>query len=71
MPVERQPFDTAPLAPVETLTPIEPPAPPPVIAVAPQPAEPPPPPPPPPASLIPTISADAPPDKPKRGWWRR
>jgi len=24
-----------------------------------------------PASIVPAISADAPPEKPKRGWWRR
>jgi ribonuclease E len=27
--------------------------------------------PPPPSVAIPTISTDAPPEKPKRGWWRR
>jgi ribonuclease E len=26
---------------------------------------------PPSAVVVPTISADAPPEKPKRGWWRR
>ncbi|GEP53718.1 Rne/Rng family ribonuclease [Reyranella soli] len=72
MPVEHAPYDaSAPVAPpvnVEAAPPppLEPPAPPIVVAAAPQP-EPPPPPPPPPA--VPVI--DAPPEKPKRGWWRR
>jgi ribonuclease E len=54
--------------------PMAPMAPPPeqIVASAPQPVAPPPAPePPPPAVVIPTISADAPPEKPKRGWWRR
>ncbi|MCX7366865.1 MAG: ribonuclease E/G, partial [Alphaproteobacteria bacterium] len=51
--------------------PAPPPAPPPVFAAAPQPPQPEAPPPPPPPPAIPTISTDAPPEKPKRGWWRR
>jgi len=43
------------------------PPPEPVIAQAPQPVAAPEPPPP----VVPTILADAPPEKPKRGWWRR
>ena len=71
MPVERAPYDPAPPVPappvnVEAATPPPPPAPP-VYVSAPQP------PPivePPPAPAIPATS-DAPPEKPKRGWWRR
>jgi ribonuclease E len=66
MPVEHAPYDASPpvAAPVNVeaapppLTPPEPP----VVAVAPQPEPPPPPP-------VPVI--EAPPEKPKRGWWRR
>src|SRR5262245_25030240 len=67
MPIEQAPFDAgAPPAETAPPPPTEPPAPPPVIAQAPQPAEPPPPPPPP---AVPVITA--PPENPKRGWWRR
>jgi ribonuclease E len=45
------------------------PPPEPIVASAPQPVVPAPEPP--PAVIIPTISTDAPPEKPKRGWWRR
>jgi ribonuclease E len=60
---------SAEAAPVYVAPPIAPP-PEPVVAQAPQPVpaetrEPPPPP------VVPTILADAPPEKPKRGWWRR
>ena len=53
----------------DTPAPPPPPPPVPVFATAPEPApapaaEPPPP-------VVPVISADAPPEKPKRGWWRR
>ncbi|MBS0539746.1 MAG: Rne/Rng family ribonuclease [Proteobacteria bacterium] len=75
MPVEHAPFEAAPVAtpiaaPVEPpVMPVMAPPPEPVVASAPQPvpaaAEPP------PAPVVPTISADAPPEKPKRGWWRR
>jgi ribonuclease E len=71
MPVEHAPYDASPpVAPpvnVEAAVPppMEPPAPPIVVAAAPQPEPPPPPPPP----AVPVI--DAPPEKPKRGWWRR
>jgi ribonuclease E len=41
-------------------------APPEPVAAAPEPEPTPPPPP-----VVPTISADTPPEKPKRGWWRR
>lgn len=66
MPVEHAPYDASPpvAAPVNVeaapppLTPPEPP----VVAAAPQPEPPPPPP-------VPVI--EAPPEKPKRGWWRR
>jgi len=69
MPIEQAPFDAgAPPAETAPPPPTEPPAPPPVIAQAPQPAEPPPPPPPPPPA-VPVITA--PPENPKRGWWRR
>ena len=76
MPVEHAPFDPSP-APataieppinIEAVPPPEMPAPPPpVAAAAPQPM--PEPPPPPPVPAVPVI--DAPPEKPKRGWWRR
>jgi len=76
MPIEHAPFEPQPsisaVAPSSPPPPIAPP-PEPVVAQAPQP-EPEPvqvEPPPPPAVVIPTISADAPPEKPKRGWWRR
>ncbi|HKV14903.1 MAG TPA: Rne/Rng family ribonuclease [Reyranella sp.] len=79
MPVEQPSFDAPAMAAAEGIVPppsqIAPPAEP-VVAAAPQPvpaqsevqtqAEPPP-----PAVVIPTISADTPPEKPKRGWWRR
>jgi ribonuclease E len=78
MPIERPPYESQPAMTSETLVPPPPPiapvftptvAPPsePVFAQAPQPApaEPPPPP------VVPTISVDTPPEKPKRGWWRR
>ncbi len=62
--------DAAPVAPPVVMAP----PPEPVVAQAPQPvasnsdgdAEPAPPPP-----VVPVISADLPPEKPKRGWWRR
>ena len=44
------------------------------VAVAPPSPQPEPaasPPPPPPPAAVPSISADTPPEKPKRGWWRR
>ena len=79
MPVEQPSFGAQARASAEGIVPppsqIAPPAEP-VVAAAPQPvpaqsevqtqAEPPP-----PAVVIPTISADTPPEKPKRGWWRR
>ena len=72
MPVERVPYEAAP---VETAYAPPPPpmAPPPeqIVASAPQPVAPPPAPEPPPPPVIPTIAVDAPPEKPKRGWWRR
>ncbi len=77
MPVEHAPYDAAPAALMEAPEPppAPPMAPPPeqIVASAPQPVEPPPPPAPEPipATIVPTISADAPPEKPKRGWWRR
>ena len=79
MPVERPPFEPPAETVAESVAPPPPPlAPPPepIVAAAPQPVPPPaelPPPaePPPPAVVIPTISTDAPPEKPKRGWWRR
>ncbi len=75
MPVERAPYDPAPIAAVEAAPPPPPPmAPPPerIVASAPQPVPmPTPTPEPPPPPIVPTISADAPPEKPKRGWWRR
>ena len=78
MPVEHPPFQPQLAMNTEAAAPPAPPsiAPPPapVVAQAPQPmpepvevhAEPPP-----PAVVVPTISTDAPPEKPKRGWWRR
>jgi hypothetical protein len=48
-----------------------PPPPPEPIAMQAPPPQPEPAPDPIPASIVPTISADAPPEKPKRGWWRR
>jgi ribonuclease E len=79
MPVEQPPFQPHAAMNTEAASPPAPPsiAPPPepVVAQAPQPMPEPiqaqPEPPPPPAMVIPTISADAPPEKPKRGWWRR
>jgi ribonuclease E len=76
MPVEHPPFEPHLAMSTEAAAPPPPsiaPPPVPVVAQAPQPvpvevqAEPAPPPPP----VVPTISADAPPEKPKRGWWRR
>jgi ribonuclease E len=79
MPVEQQPFAPAMTAdsvppPPPSIAPAIAPPPEPVVAQAPQPvpepvevrAEPPQ-----PSVVVPTISADAPPEKPKRGWWRR
>jgi ribonuclease E len=79
MPVEQPPFEPHAVMNTEAASPPPPPsiAPPPepVVAQAPQPVPEPvvaqPEPPPPPAVVIPTISTDAPPEKPKRGWWRR
>ncbi|TBR30641.1 MAG: Rne/Rng family ribonuclease, partial [Reyranella sp.] len=71
MPVEQAPFDPGPPVNVEAAPP-PPPAPEPVVASAPQPIaipEPEPVPAPPPPPPVPVI--DAPPEKPKRGWWRR
>jgi ribonuclease E len=63
MPVERPPYDPGPPVNVEAAPPPPPPEPPPpIVASAPQPEPPPPPP-------VPVI--EAPPEKPKRGWWRR
>jgi len=76
MPVERPPYEPSPAVSVEAANvetalepaPIVAPSPEPVFAAAPQPPAPasevPPP-------VVPTISADTPPEKPKRGWWRR
>ena len=79
MPVERPPFEPPAEAVAESVAPSPPPfAPPPepIVAAAPQPVPPPVEPsppvePPPPVVVIPTISTDTPPEKPKRGWWRR
>jgi ribonuclease E len=78
-PRERDSHDPGPPVNVEAV--VTPPPPVPVFVAAPPPAPmvmqaPPPPQPEPapdplPASIVPTISADAPPEKPKRGWWRR
>jgi ribonuclease E len=72
-PMERAPYDPGPPVNVEAAPPPPQPAPEPepVVASAPQPIavpepEPVPTPPPPPVPVI-----DAPPEKPKRGWWRR
>jgi ribonuclease E len=67
MPFEQAPYeaDTPSSLTIESALPL-PPAPPAVAAQAPQPAEPAPPPPPP---AVPVITA--PPENPKRGWWRR
>ena len=72
-PIERAPYDPGPPVNVEAAPPPPQPAPEPepVVASAPQPVavpepEPVPTPPPPPVPVI-----DAPPEKPKRGWWRR
>jgi len=75
LPVERPPYEQQPAMASETfvpppMAPVVAPPPVPVFAQAPQPvaSEPPPP----PVSIVPTISVDdAPPEKPKRGWWRR
>ncbi|HSI01089.1 MAG TPA: Rne/Rng family ribonuclease [Reyranella sp.] len=74
MPVEHVPYESPPAAtadwaPVASPPPVIAPPPQPVVAQAPQPVPEPPPPPPPP--VVPIMSADAPPEKPKRGWWRR
>ncbi len=76
MPVEHAPYDPAPTPAMEAPAPapvmMAPPEP--VFASAPQPVPTPAPAPEPapvPATIVPTISADAPPEKPKRGWWRR
>ncbi|MBS0224138.1 MAG: Rne/Rng family ribonuclease [Proteobacteria bacterium] len=72
MPVEHPPFEPSAEAVAESVAPPPPLAPPPepIVAAAPQPVEPPAEPLP-PAVVIPTISTDTPPEKPKRGWWRR
>ena len=76
MPVEHAPYDAAPPAAIDTppaAAPMQPP-PEPIVASAPQPVPAPTPvlaPEAIPVSIVPTISADAPPEKPKRGWWRR
>jgi ribonuclease E len=72
MPVEHAPYDAAPPAAMDAPAPapVMMAAPQPVFASAPQPV-PTPAPEPIPVSIVPTISADAPPEKPKRGWWRR
>ena len=73
MPVEQSSYGSPMVTGAEGIVPPPSPIAPsaePVVAAAPQPvpaqAEPPP-----PAAVIPTISADTPPEKPKRGWWRR
>jgi len=73
MPVEHAAHDAAPvIAPPVIAPPVIAPPPEPVFASAPQPTPAPEPEPAPvPVSILPTISADAPPEKPKRGWWRR
>jgi ribonuclease E len=63
MPVEHAPYDPGPPVNVEATPPPPPPPAPPIVVSAPQPEPPPPPPP------VPVI--EAPPEKPKRGWWRR
>ncbi len=71
MPVERAPYDPGPPVNVEAAE-AQAPSPEPVVASAPQPmpvSEPEPVPAAPPPPSIPVI--DAPPEKPKRGWWRR
>jgi ribonuclease E len=71
MPVEHAAFDAS-TPPAETVPPPppQPPAPSPVVAQAPRPEEPPQPEePPPPPPAVPVITA--PPENPKRGWWRR
>jgi ribonuclease E len=71
-PVEPASYEAAP---VETSyappPPVMAPPPEPIVASAPQPMAPPPAPEPPPPPVVPTIAVDAPPEKPKRGWWRR
>jgi ribonuclease E len=73
-PAEWQPAMIADSAPVPPPPPVIAPPSEPVVAQAPQPVpaqaeiEPEPSPPPP---VVPIISADLPPEKPKRGWWRR
>ena len=73
MPVERAPYDPGPPVNVEAAPPPPPVAEPErIVASAPQPVavpEPEPVPAPPPPPPVPVI--DAPPEKPKRGWWRR
>jgi ribonuclease E len=63
LPVEPAPYDPGPPVNVEAAPPPQPPPAPPVVASPPQPEPPPAPPP------VPVI--EAPPEKPKRGWWRR
>lgn len=69
MPVERPPYEprTEMIAEPPPAPFVPPPQP--VVAQAPQPVAAPEPPPPPP--VVPAILADVPPEKPKRGWWRR
>ena len=75
VPREHAPFDPGPPVNVEAAPPPPPPAPPPVAAFVPPPAPEPvvmQAPEPPAAPIIPVIPvADVPPEKPKRGWWRR
>ena len=70
LPVEHAPYDPAPTPAMDAPAPalVMTAAPEPVFASAPVPA---PEPAPIPVTIVPTISADAPPEKPKRGWWRR
>jgi ribonuclease E len=70
MPVEHPPYEPRPEMIAEPAPPPPPMAPPePVVAAAPQPVAAPEPPP--PSTVVPPVMADAPPEKPKRGWWRR
>jgi ribonuclease E len=80
LPVEHAPYDATPPAAMDIAAAMPPIAPPPepIVASAPQPVPMPAPEPVPtpapvaiPVSIVPSISADAPPEKPKRGWWRR
>ncbi len=74
-PRDHAPYDPGPPVNVEAAPPPPPPAPPPAPAYVPAPAPEPvvmQAPEPPPAPVIPVIPvADVPPEKPKRGWWRR